>query len=123
MGKTDFFNRIRNIFGVDNPHGITEYCQKYWSNDVDHVLDTAQNACQNQFQFDFRWDMERTYEPVRFENDIDWILIPFGDREFLWQLNRHRFLLCLGQAYLMTGDESYAFHYARLLHDWIMRAQ
>ncbi|WP_110322412.1 heparinase II/III family protein [Hungatella effluvii] len=28
--------------------------------------------------------------------------------DFTWQFNRHRFLICLGQAYLMTGNEMYA---------------
>lgn len=123
MKKTDFFNRIRDIFGADNPREITKYCQTFWPEDVKHVILTADNACENTFLFDFRWDMERTYKPVHFEKDINWSLIPFGDREFLWQFNRHRFLLCLGQSYLMTENEKYAFHYARLLRDWITRAQ
>lgn len=123
MSKQNFFNRIRPLFGVDNPRKITEYCRNYWPDDTEHVVLTAGNACNNCFLFDFRWDMERTWQPVSFEDEIDWSLIPFGDREFLWQFNRHRFLLCLGQSYLITGEEAYAFHYARLLQDWILHVQ
>lgn len=123
MKKSDFYNRIRDIFGVENPAAVAQYCKKYWPEETGHALRTAGDACENRFLFDYPWDMERTWEPVAFEKEIDWSVIPFGDREFLWQFNRHRFLLCLGQAYLMTGDEKYAFHYGRLLGDWIERAE
>lgn len=123
MAKNDFYNRIRSIFGVENPEAVSRYCKERWPQETAHVLRTAGDVCENRFLFDYPWDMERTWEPVTFENEIDWSLIPFGDREFLWQFNRHRFLLCLGQAYLMTGDEKYAFHCARLLGDWIERVE
>ena len=121
--KKDFFNRIRKIFGVEKPGAVAQYCREYWPHESAHALRTADDACENRFLFDYPWDMERTWEPVAFQEEIDWSLIPFGDREFLWQFNRHRFLLCLGQAYLMTGEEKYAHHYVRLLIDWIERVQ
>lgn len=123
MGKREFFDRIRYVFGVEKPGEVSRYCREYWPDETEHMLKTAEDACENRFLFDFPWDMERTWEPVEFPEEIDWSLIPFGDREFLWQFNRHRFLLCLGQAYLMTGNERYGLHHARLLEDWIMRAE
>lgn len=123
MGKTAFFERINPVFWIDSPEAVSRYCREQWPEETAHIMRTAEDACENRFLFDFRWDMERTWEPVVFEGEIDWSLIPFGDREFLWQFNRHRFLLCLGQAYRMTGDEKYAFHYVRLMKDWIERVQ
>lgn len=122
MTKDTFFHRIRDVFGVEEHEMVSRYCREQWPEETEHVLKTAGDVCENKFLFDFPWDMERTWEPVTFQGEIDWNLIPFGDREFLWQFNRHRFLLCLGQAYLMTGKEAYASHYVRLLSDWIERA-
>lgn len=123
MAKKEFFDRIRDVFGVEDPEGVGLYCAENWPEETSHVFRTAQDACENRFLFDFPWDMERTWESAVFEEEIDWSMIPSGDREFLWQFNRHRFLLCLGQAYLMGGEEKYAFHYVRLLRDWIERAR
>lgn len=123
MEKKAFYDRVRDIFGVEDAAGVSRYCKTHWPEETAHVLRTAEDACENSFLFDYPWDMERTWEPVVFEKEIDWSVIPFGDREFLWQFNRHRFLLCLGQAYLLTGDEKYACHYSRLLQDWIQRVQ
>ena len=119
----EWLRRMVEIFGVDDAAGIADYCREKWAEDVEHVLRTADDACENTFLFDFRWDMERTWEPVHFEKEIDWSLIPRGDREFLWQFNRHRFLPCLAQAYRFTGVERYAENYVRLMSDWIDRAE
>lgn len=121
--KEEFYRRIRPVFGIEDKKKAAAYCMENWPEETAHVIRTAKEACCNTFLFDFPWDMERTYEPVTFEKEIDWSLIPFGDREFLWQFNRHRFLLCLGQAYHLTGEEQYAFHYVRLMRDWMERAE
>ncbi|MFR3753079.1 MAG: heparinase II/III family protein [Enterocloster sp.] len=34
--------------------------------------------------------------------------MPEGDPEFIYQFNRHRYWICLGQAYALTGDGKYA---------------
>src|SRR5205807_2942548 len=44
-----------------------------------------------------------------------------GDSRVVWELNRHQWLLHLGQAYRFTGDERYAEAFARYMRDW-MRA-
>lgn len=117
----EWLDHIKEIFGVMQPKQIAEYCQKNWKAEAAHVLRTADEACENTFVFDFPWDMERTSDPVHFEKEIDWNIVPAGDPEFLWQFNRHRFLLCLGQAYQMTNDEKYAANYVRLMEDWMDR--
>ncbi len=115
-------NTVR-IFGVDDRNKAAAWCRENWGKEVLHVLETADRACGNTFLFDFQWDMERTWEPIHFEGEIDWSLIPWGDREFLWQFNRHRFLPCLAQTYQMTGKEKYAQNYVRLMTDWIDRVE
>lgn len=123
MRQLEWLKNINQIFGTDDAARVAGYCLKNWKEDAEHVLRTADDACENTFLFDYRWDMERTWEPVHFDGEIDWSLIPKGDPEFLWQFNRHRFLPCLAQAYQMTGEERYAGNYVRLLTDWIDRAE
>lgn len=119
MSGKMWLRQMRDVFGVHAPEQIAQYCRENWKEEVEHALKTADEACENTFVFDFPWDMERTSKPIHFENKIDWYVIPDGDPEFLWQFNRHRFLLCLGQAYQMTKDEKYAENYVRLMEDWM----
>ncbi|MBI4609211.1 MAG: alginate lyase family protein [Candidatus Rokubacteria bacterium] len=44
-----------------------------------------------------------------------------GDSKVVWELNRHQWLVHLGQAYRLTGDERYAAAFARFIREW-MRA-
>ena len=107
--------KAKKIFSVDDPGQVAAYCRRNWPEDVAHVMRTADEACENTFLFDYRWDMERTWKPVHFDGEIDWGIIPWGDPEFIWQFNRHRFLPCLAQAYVMTGDEKYAQCFVKYL--------
>lgn len=118
MDKKQYFNEKRSIFGLNEMQKTGDYCRRQWPRETARALRCARDACENRFLFDFPWDMERTLEPYQFGEKIDWKLIPFGDREFLWQLNRHRFSLCLGQAYALTGEETYAEGFIRLFRDW-----
>ena len=123
MNTPQWLQDTHRIFGADDAEKVSAYCRENWGSEVLHVLETADNACEDRFVFDFPWDMERTWKPMHFIGEIDWSLIPWGDREFLWQFNRHRFLPCLAQAYRMTGKEKYAENYVRLMEDWIDRAE
>jgi hypothetical protein len=42
-----------------------------------------------------------------------------GDSKVVWELNRHQWLLHLGQAYRFTGDERYAATFASAVRAWI----
>jgi hypothetical protein len=42
-----------------------------------------------------------------------------GDSKVTWELNRHQWLVTLGQAYRMSGDESYASVFASSVRDWM----
>lgn len=98
---------------------IARWALKNWPKEAAHILDTGDRLCRNTFLFDLPWDMEQTHIPVTFENDVDWTYMPGNDPEFVYQMNRHRYFICLGQAYHMTGDERYAECFVRLLTDWI----
>ena len=37
----------------------------------------------------------------------------------MFQLNRHGYLIQLGQAYYLTEDEKYLRHFVRILEDWL----
>lgn len=88
-------------------HAVVTLVKELEPEETAHVLKTADDVVKHQFLFDMEWDMERTYEPVCFGDKIDWGYNPGDDSEFTWQFNRHRFLICLGQAYQITGEEAY----------------
>ena len=122
MTKKEFFDRENKCYFFDDPEEIAKYCKINWPKEVEHILRVADEVCDKYFLFDLKWDMERTYEPVVFSDEpIQWDICPAGDPEFIWQFNRHRFFICLGQAYQLTNDEKYAKAYVELLMDWIKR--
>ena len=98
---------------------IVDACRKHWPEEVKQVLHRADLAARNTFIFTHRWDMERCEEEVAFPNGIDWYYRHNGDLEWLVMLNRARYMGELGQAYWLTGQESYALAYIRLLKDWM----
>lgn len=57
---------------------------------------------------------------AQYERKIDWAVVPYGDREYTWLLNRHTYFLELGRAYLRTGDEKYAQAFDEIVTDWII---
>ncbi len=79
------------------------------------------------------------YRKLSFGDPIDWHLDPVarrraplvhwtrldpldaatvGDSKVVWELNRHQWLIRLGQAYRLTGDERYAEMFADTIRDW-----
>jgi hypothetical protein len=42
-----------------------------------------------------------------------------GDSKVIWELNRHQWLVLLGQAYQFTGEERYAEKFAGSVRDWM----
>ena len=80
------------------------------------------------------------YHDLSFGNPVDWHLDPIagrraprahwsrldpldpsvvGDSKVTWELNRHQWLVRLGQAYRLSGDERYAETFAQALRSWI----
>ncbi len=50
-------------------------------------------------------------------NPLDFAAV--GDSKVIWELNRHQWLLDLGQAYRLTGDERHATTCVRYLREWM----
>lgn len=63
------------------------------------------------------------YPRFDFGKNISWLTnqAPNGDKEWLWQLNRHNSWGPLGTAWRHTGNNKYAECYVRQLTDWIAR--
>ena len=108
MTKQEFFARGNEHFFVKDPKEAAAYCKKHWPQDCAHIIEVASAVCRNEFMFDLPHDLEQTWEPVCFdpEGQVDWEYRPDSDPEFSYQFNRHRFFICLGQAYWLTGDET-----------------
>lgn len=117
--KEELLKQYGTLFPVDF-QAAAGLCGRLWPKECAHILRVAEEVCQNKFVFDLKCDMEKTGEPVCFpEGRIQWDYMPAGDAEFIFQFNRHRYFICLGQAYQITGDEKYARKFDGLLRDWI----
>lgn len=97
------------------------FVKRWWPEETAHRMRIAHEVVKNYFLFDLPWDMEQTAVPVEFPGEIDWLFQPGDDPEFIYQLNRHRYWVCLGQAYALTGEEVYAEAFVKQLTDWIRK--
>ncbi|HIT64000.1 MAG TPA: alginate lyase family protein [Candidatus Ventrimonas merdavium] len=95
------------------------FVKRWWPEETAHRLRIAEEVTRQEFLFDLPWDMEQTAVPVTFDGEIDWRFRPGDDPEFIYQMNRHRYWVCLGQAYAMTGDERYARAFGSQLVHWV----
>ncbi len=121
MKKELFFDRPAGCYFMDDAKAIAAYCKERWPQDVNDLIQSADNICQKTFLFNLKWDLERTFVPIHFDGLVDWHINPAGDQEFVWAFNRHRFFITLGQAYQFTGDEKYAECFVELARDWMVR--
>lgn len=111
--------RAHFAYSAEEVEKIKEHCLKYGGETLEIVQNTAKEVSERTFLFRLAWDMEQTVEPVHFEGEIDWKYCLNEDEEFVFQLNRHRFWICLGQAYAMSKDEKYAKAFADQITSWI----
>ncbi len=97
------------------------------------ILASAHAACRHQFDV-------LGYTNLAFGDPIDWHLDPVsgrrapmlhwsrlnpldgttvGDAKVIWELNRHQWLVRLGQAYRLDRDERYAYTFAGNIRHWL----
>lgn len=103
--------------------------------DVQRLLARADAICRGEFEIlgygalSFGAPVHWRLDPVsgRESAPVHWSrldpLAPeaVGDSKVVWELNRHQWLLDLGQAYRLTGDERYAACFVSLVSDWMRR--
>ena len=95
----------------------------------------ADDACAGQFRLlgyrnlNFGRPIDWHYDPVHDRRaplrhwsrirylDVDEV----GDHKIIWELNRQQFLVTLGQAYAITGEERYARAALAYVTEWIAR--
>ena len=117
MKREAFFDRDASHYYCEDGKAVGAYCREQFPEDVAQTLAVADGVCRKYFLFNSKWDLEQTDEPVQFDGAIDWTYMPADDPEFVWQFNRHRFFMTLGQAYQMTGDEKYARAFMEIAED------
>ena len=97
------------------------------------VLAAAEAACRGRFDL-------LGYQDLDFGRPVDWHLDPLtgrrtplvhwsrirpldadraGDCKVVWELNRHQWMLALGQAYRVTGEERFASAFAAYAWEWL----
>lgn len=110
--------RIINFWTQEYDRMAEEYKQKF-SAEAKELIELADGICENIFLFKGHWEMERTHEPVAFDQGIRWDYYPFDDREWTFAFNRHSFGVTLAKAWCLTKREKYPQAFKRLLKDWI----
>ena len=98
---------------------LKDHIYRNYHEEAEEAIRKADDAIAQSFIFDQRWDMERTYETVVFDGDIDFLSQPGGDPEWTYAFNRLRHFISLGEAYVLTGDERYADCLASQAERWI----
>jgi len=88
----------------DSPHGLTQRTSAPQAPKIDWHLDPL-SARRSPL---IHWSRIDPLDPTI-----------VGDSKVIWELNRHQWLVQLGQAYRLTGNERYAEAFARQLQDWI----
>lgn len=99
----------------------------------DRIIAVADAICRGRFDL-------LGYRGLDFGDPVDWHLDPIsgrrapcihwsrldpldptlaGDSKVIWELNRHQWLLPLGQAYRFTRDERYAEAFAQYVQEWM----
>lgn len=119
MTKLNYFKQPNKRFFFGSTDAVCAYINENCREQKEKTIAIADDVAAQRFQFNLRWDMEKTWTPVIFDGEIDWLYQPGGDPEWIFAFNRMRFWICLGQAYALTGDEKYAEAFARQLCHWI----
>lgn len=116
----DHYRRKPAVYMTVNPEDAA-YLKSNFPQEVASTIKVADEVRRHYFLFRYEWDMEKTNIPYQFKGAIDWRAIPFGDPEWCFMLNRHRYWIDLAKAYYLTGDEQYARTWVKQVTDWIAK--
>ena len=117
--KDVFFNQTGKEFFFKDPFAMADYARINFPNECGQTVKKADNVAAQRFQFNLRWDLERSEDFVVFEDEIDWLKQPGNDPEWVFAFNRMSFWVCLGRAYALTRDEKYAKVFVKQLRHWL----
>lgn len=116
----EYFSNRKTIIGfVDNKEFIRNYSNEKFNSEKEKIVKVSHEASNKEFIFTLPWEMERCYEKVVFENEINWSLNPFEDEEWTFMINRQRYLYLIAQSYLMTEDEKHIESFNYIINNWI----
>ncbi len=121
MKKQEYLKSGYTHHFSDDMEATAEYCRKNFPKIVSQVIPYADMFCEHKFLFNTENDLDHPGKPVEYGSRIDWEYKPGVDQEYVYQFNRHRCFITLGQAYQLTKDEKYAKCYVDMLTDWISR--
>ena len=117
--KSSFFNQLGKNFFFNDPFEMGQFALRNFPDDCEMTIKKADNVIAQRFQFNLRWDLEKTEDFVIFEDEIDWLKQPGNDPEWVFAFNRMTFWGCLGKAYAITKDEKYPKTFVRQLRHWL----
>lgn len=115
-----YFSKRKSIKGfIENENEVVKYAKEHNKDDIDRIINIAEEVSRGEFRFTLPWEMERCYDTVKFEKEINWEVTPYDDNEWTFMLNRHRFFTSLTEAYLYTGNKKYLNDVRYLINHWI----
>jgi hypothetical protein len=114
----ELYRRKENLYLKVSKSNVEDIKRNY-PDEVDNTLENANRVLNRNFLFSDEWDLEKSTIPYQFKGAIDWKIIPDGDIEWCYMLNRHKFWVDLGKAYLLTADEKYAKEFVDQATHWI----
>jgi hypothetical protein len=122
------------LFSARDKERYVALLRERYSANVEETLRRAKSICQHQFRFlgedfefadEINWHLDpesgRSWPRDYFEKIDRWMWSErrLGDSKLPWELNRHQYLVTLGKAYWLTGNERYAEEFAKEILSWI----
>lgn len=86
------------------------------------LLEHAERAYHQSFQFSMPWDMEATWVAHQFDDRMDWDFQMGEDPEWTFMLSRSGFVFHLAQASILTGQDPYARKARWYIADFLRQA-
>lgn len=103
-------------------HYLASYFATHFPQFTKLLMEHADRALRQSFQFSMPWDMESTWESHTFTGAIDWDFQMADDPEWTFMLSRSGFVLHLAQASILTQNEAYAQKAIWYVHDFLGQA-
>jgi hypothetical protein len=119
--------------GLEDSAATTNALRQRWPEAEVEIIAAADRILAGEFDL-------LGYRGLKFGNPIAWQLEPLsgksaalvhwssldylnaesvGDKKIIWELNRHQYLVLLGQAYWLSHDEKYAVAFDNHLNSWM----